>query len=105
MNEPRARTKTELTRAVAQRGGLAARDVDRMLEALAEVILEDLSPGGPGAVALAGLIKAEVATQPARAERMGRNPATGETIRIAARLANERGKIRLRALKRLRAVL
>ena len=55
-----------------------------MLGALAEVVLDELSASGPGAVTVAGLVKAEVRPEAARPERTGRNPGTGEPITIAA---------------------
>lgn len=105
MNEARQKTKLEMANAIAERTKLTPGEVSRVLDALAEVSLAELSSRGPGAVSLAGLVKAEVAPVPARKPRTGRNPATGAPITIAARPANQRGKIRLRPLKRLRDVL
>ncbi|MDE2745761.1 MAG: HU family DNA-binding protein [Chloroflexota bacterium] len=105
MNKVRAKTKTELIRAIAARIDLSAGEVGKVRDALSEQVLDELSAGGPGAVTVAGLIRAEVVAQPARSERTGRNPATGATITIAARPARERGKVRLRPLKPLRDVL
>lgn len=105
MSEARGMTKSELTRAVAQHSNVAVSDVGLVLDALADVALAELSTDGPGRVTLAGLVRAEVAPQPERTERRGRNPATGEPITIAARPARPRGKIKLRPLKRLRDVL
>jgi nucleoid DNA-binding protein len=105
MTDARARTKAQLTSAVAQRANIEARDVNRVLEALAEVVLDDLSADGPGVVSFLGLVKAEVGPETARPARAGRHPATGAPITIAARPARERGKLKLRPLKRLRDVL
>ena len=105
MGNAGARTMAQLTQAIAERCGIAAADVERVLEAHSEVVLEELADGGPGAVRIAGLVKAEVLPLSARGEHLGRNPATGEPMVIAARPARERGRFRLRPLKRLRDVL
>lgn len=105
MSETRARTKAELTREVSNRSRIAAKNVEAVLDAYSELVLEELAADGPGAVTIAGLVKAEVRPEPARSERAGRNPATGEPITIAARPARARGKLRLRPLKRLRDVV
>lgn len=101
----RPKTKAQITRAIGEQTGLTNNDVNAVLDALADLVIEDLAPGGPGSVTVAGLIKVDVVAQTARPERQGRNPSTGEAITIAARPAVERGKVRVRALKRLRDVL
>lgn len=105
MSNSQAKTKHQFARAVAERSGMSAADVQCVLDALAQVVLEELATDGPGAVTIAGLVKAEVLPRAARPERVGRNPATGDPVRIAAQPARTRGKIRLRPLKRLRDVL
>ena len=67
-------TKNDLADGVAQRTGLAG-----TLEAAIDLISDELAGGGE--VALAGFGKFSVSS---RAARQGRNPATGETINIAA---------------------
>ncbi len=101
----RPRTKSQMARAVAELTGYATSDVNRMIDGLVQVVEHDLSPGGVGSVTIAGLVKIDIQAQTARPERMGRNPATGESITIPAREAVERGKVRVRALKRLRDIL
>ena len=105
MTDAKPKTKAQLARAIEAKTDLRSQDVNEVLDALADVVLEDLSVGGPGSVTVAGLIKVDIVAQTARPERQGRNPATGEAITIAARPALERGKVRVRALKRLRDVL
>ena len=105
MAEERPKTKAQIARAIAEKTGYTNGEVNVVLDALGDLVIEDLSPGGPGSVTVAGLIKVDVVPQTARPERQGRNPATGEAITIAARPAVERGKVRVRALKRLRDVL
>ncbi len=101
----RPKTKAQIARALAEKTGFTNGEVAVVLDALGDLVIEDLSPDGPGSVTVAGLIKVDVVAQTARPERQGRNPATGEAITIAARPAVERGKVRVRALKRLRDVL
>ena len=101
----RPKTKAQIARAIAEKTGHTNTDVSAILDALGDLVIEDLSVGGPGSVTVAGLIKVDIVPQTARPERQGRNPATGEAITIKARPAVERGKVRVRALKRLRDVL
>ena len=72
-------TKNELAEQVARRNGLSANQARQVLESTIEVVSDELAAGGE--VALAGFGKFSVSN---RAARQGRNPATGETINIAA---------------------
>lgn len=72
-------TKSELADQVAQRTGLAASQARQALETAFEVLSDELAAGRE--VSLAGFGKFSVSE---RAARQGRNPATGETIQIAA---------------------
>jgi len=72
-------TKNELADKVAERTGLAASQARQALEVAIETVSDELAAGGE--VALAGFGKFSVSH---RAARQGRNPATGETINIAA---------------------
>ena len=105
MADAKPKTKAQMAKAIEAKTNIASRDVNEVLDALADIVLEDLGVDGPGSVTVAGLLKVDIVAQTARAEREGRNPATGETIIIAARPALDRGKVRVRALKRLRDVL
>ncbi len=71
--------KTELKKAVAKGAGSSIASVERYLEALRDVVLQELQNGGE--VPLPGLGKLSVKQ---RAERKGRNPRTGETVTIPA---------------------
>ena len=105
MTDSKPKTKAQMARAIEEKTSIRSQDVNIVLDALADVVLEDLSADGPGSATVAGLIKVDIVAQSARPERQGRNPATGEAITIAARPALDRGKVRVRALKRLRDVL
>lgn len=99
------RTKAQMSRAISEQTGYSVSAVNEVIDALVEVVEHDLSAGGVGTVTIAGLVKIDIQAQQAREARMGRNPATGEPTEIAARPYLERGKVRVRALKRLRDVL
>jgi DNA-binding protein HU-beta len=72
-------TKNDLADKVAERTGLPASQARQALEAAIETVSDELAAGGE--VALAGFGKFSVSH---RSARQGRNPATGETISIAA---------------------
>jgi DNA-binding protein HU-beta len=72
-------TKNELAEKVAASTGLPASQARQALEAAIDAVSNELAAGGE--VALAGFGKFSVSH---RSARQGRNPATGETINIAA---------------------
>jgi DNA-binding protein HU-beta len=72
--------KTELITAIAEKAGLSKADSEKALNAAIDVVNSELQAGGQ--VQLTGIATLSVAKQPARE---GRNPATGETIKIAAK--------------------
>lgn len=71
--------KSELVAAVAASSGLSKKDADKALNAFTETVTEALKKGEK--VQLIGFGTFEVSV---RAERTGRNPATGATMTIAA---------------------
>lgn len=74
--------KVELVEAVAEKAGLTKADATRALDATLESITEALVKGDK--VPLVGFGTFSVSK---RAAREGRNPRTGETVKIAARKA------------------
>jgi DNA-binding protein HU-beta len=72
-------TKQELAQKVAADTGLSGSDAKNAVDATFDAIAGELANGGE--VAVAGFGKFSVS---ARSAREGRNPATGETIQIAA---------------------
>jgi len=72
-------TKQELAQQVAADSGLNGSDAKNAVDATFDAIAGELGKGGE--VAVAGFGKFSVSK---RAAREGRNPATGETIQIAA---------------------
>ena len=96
-----ALTQTQLTAAVAERAELSRADAKRALEALEEVVLAEV--GDAQKVRLGGLVQLTVRVKPATKKRQGRNPATGETITIAAKPASV--DVRARPLAKAKAAL
>jgi DNA-binding protein HU-beta len=72
-------TKNELAEKVADSAELTGSQAREALDAVISAVADELASGGE--VALAGFGKFSVSH---RAARQGRNPATGETINIAA---------------------
>lgn len=72
--------KSELIDAVAKASGLSKADSDRALGAIVDTVTKTLKKGG--SVALVGFGTFKVSKRNART---GRNPQTGEAIKIAAR--------------------
>ena len=71
--------KTELVSAMSEKSGLSKKDAESALKAFTEVVSEELVAGGK--VQLVGFGTFEVAE---RAAREGRNPQSGEVMKIAA---------------------
>jgi DNA-binding protein HU-beta len=77
---PAKMTKTQIVKALAEKLELEPKQVQSFLDALAEMATEQTREAGEFTVpGLGKLVKAE------RKERMGRNPATGEQMKIAAK--------------------
>lgn len=96
-----ALTQTQLITAVADRADLSKTDAKRALDALNEIVLQEL--GNAQKVRIGGLVQLTVRVKPAAKARKGRNPATGEEITIAAKPASV--DLRARPLARAKAAL
>ena len=96
-----ALTQTQLAAAVAERAELSRADAKRALDALEEIVLAEVSNAQK--VRLGGLVQLTVRIKPATKKRQGRNPATGETITIAAKPASV--DVRARPLAKTKAAL
>ena len=81
--------RRELVNAVAAQTGAEPRNVDEVLKGFTDVVTATVAKGEP--VAISGFLKLAKVSRPAR---MGRNPATGEAIKIKASK-----KVRVTALK------
>ncbi len=73
------KSMTELVGALADKAGITKAQAKQVLEAHAEILVDELKQNG--SVQLAGIGKLKLGD---RAERQGRNPATGEAITIKA---------------------
>ena len=71
--------KAELVAAMAEQAGLSKKDAEAALKAFTDVVSDELKNGGK--VQLVGFGTFEVSE---RAAREGRNPQTGETMKIEA---------------------
>ena len=74
--------KTELIAAIAEKTELSKKDAEKALKAFTDVVADELKKGEK--VQLVGFGTFEVSE---RAAREGRNPATGETIKIKKSVA------------------
>jgi len=96
-----ALTQSQMIAAVADRVELSRADAKRALDALDEIVLEEL--GNAQKVRLGGVVQLTVRVKPAQKKRRGRNPATGEEIDIAAKPASV--DVRARPLAKAKAAL
>jgi len=71
--------KTELIAAVAEKAELSKKDAEKAVKAFTDAVAEELRAGGK--IQLVGFGTFEVSKREARE---GRNPRTGETMKIAA---------------------
>ena len=71
--------KTELVAAMAEKTELSKKDAEKALKAFTDVVAEELTKGEK--IQLVGFGTFEVVDRPARE---GRNPKTGESMKIAA---------------------
>jgi DNA-binding protein HU-beta len=96
-----ALTQTQLLAAVAGRAEFTKADTKRVLHALEAVVLDEISNAQK--VRIGGLVQLTVRVRPAQKKRPGRNPATGESITIAAKPASV--DVRARVLARAKGAL
>jgi len=94
-------TQSQLADAVAEHADLSRADAKRALAALEQVVLSEI--GNAQKVKIGNLVQLTVRLKPATKSRLGRNPATGEEITIAAKPASV--DVRARALARTKAAL
>ena len=99
---PKAPSKTEVLKNIAETSGLNKNDVAKVLDALADEIKKNLAPQGPGVFAIPGLVKIERKVVQAKPEQKGvRDPFNPGQLRdIAAKPASV--KVKVRALKNLK---
>ncbi|GIX29955.1 MAG: DNA-binding protein [Porticoccaceae bacterium] len=93
-------TKAKILSHLAAETGLAKKQVDAVLEGLADLIERHVKKRGVGEFVLPGLLKIRAVKRPARKARKGINPATGQEITIPAKPAGM--AVRVTPLKRLK---
>ena len=74
--------KTELVAAIADSADLTKKDAEKALKAFTDAVTAELKKGGKVQLVGFGTFSSKK-----RAARNGRNPRTGETVKIAARKA------------------
>jgi nucleoid DNA-binding protein len=94
--------RPQLLAAVADRAELSKADTKRLLDALEEVVQDEL--GNAQKVRIGGLVQLTVRVKPAQKKPQGRNPGPGEEATIAAKPASVdvRARSLARAKKRCR---
>ena len=93
-------TKAQVIAELANAADLDKKSVNRVFDAISELIRKQLSNRGPGEFVVPGLEKLRVVKKPATKERQGINPFTKEPITIPAKPASR--KIRSTPLKALK---
>ncbi|MFC1685077.1 HU family DNA-binding protein [Pseudomonadota bacterium] len=106
--EPKAittkQTKTQIITAIAEETNLARKDVAAVFASLGGLVGRHMKRRGSGEFSIPETgVKIRRVRKPARKARMGRNPATGEAIKIAAKPAST--VIKVAALKALKDTL
>lgn len=94
-------TKTQIIAAIADDTGLTKKDVASVMSSLGTLVARHMKKRGSGEFAIPETgVKVRRVKKPARKARMGRNPATGEPMKIAAKPASTVVKVTaLKALK------
>jgi nucleoid DNA-binding protein len=94
-------TKTQIITAIAEQTGLSKKNVGDVFAALGEMVEGHMKKRGSGEFTIPETgVKIRRVKKPARKARMGRNPATGEPMKIAAKPAQTVVKVTaLKALK------
>ncbi len=94
-------TKSEIIDAIAQETGLTKKQVASVFSSLSDLITRHIKKRGSGEFTIPDTgVKIRRVKKPARKARMGRNPATGEPMKIPAKPATTSVKVvALKALK------
>ncbi|MGV6826105.1 MAG: HU family DNA-binding protein [bacterium] len=97
-------TKTQIITAIAEDTGLTKKDVQGVFSSLSDLMTRHIQKRGSGEFAIPDTgVKIRRVKKPARKARMGRNPATGEEMMIAAKPAST--AVKVTALKSLKDVI
>lgn len=93
-------TKHEFITEVSQRAEVSKKQAEEVLRATADLAQEQLTNKGPGITTVPGIVRLKTVDKPAKPERQGRNPFTGESITIKAKPASRAVKATpIKALK------
>ena len=94
-------TKTQILQAIADEAQLTRKQVSDVFSSLGGLVKRHMQRRGSGEFSIPDTgVKVRRVRKPARKARMGRNPATGEVIKIAAKPASTVVKVvALKALK------
>jgi len=93
-------TKTQILNSIADSTGLSKRDVGTVIDELGTVIERHIKKRAVGEFVLPGLLKIKTVKKPARKERKGVNPFTGEEMMFKAKPAST--SVKVSALKKLK---
>lgn len=97
-------TKTQILQEIAEQTDLSRKQVADVFAELGKLVQRHMQRRGSGEFSIPETgVKIRRVKKPARKARMGRNPATGETIKIAAKPATT--VIKVSALKALKDTL
>jgi len=98
---PTKQTKTQIITAIAEETGLGRKDVAAVFTAMNNLVTRHIQRRGSGEFTIPDVgVKIRRVKKPRTKARMGRNPATGEAIQIAAKPATT--VVKLSALKALK---
>jgi nucleoid DNA-binding protein len=98
---PNKQTKLQVMTAIAEETGLNRKDVAAVFSSMSKLITRHIQRRGSGEFVIPDTgVKIRRVKKPRTKARMGRNPATGETIKIAAKPATT--VVKLSALKALK---
>lgn len=96
----KTRSKAEVYSIIADHVGISKKEVAGVFDVMGQMIAKDLSPRGPGAFNVPGMMKVTVRKKPATKARKGTNPFTGEPMMFKAKPASKVVKVRpLKGLK------
>jgi nucleoid DNA-binding protein len=101
---PQKQTKTQIITALSEKTGLSKKEIAGVLAALGEMVEGHIKKRGSGEFTIPNTgVKIRRVRKPARKARMGRNPATGEEMKIPAKPAST--VVRVTALKALKDMI
>ncbi|HHI76405.1 MAG TPA: DNA-binding protein [Gammaproteobacteria bacterium] len=97
-------TKTQILNHIAEATGLSKKQVGEVFSELGDLITAHMKRRGSGEFTIPDTgVKIRRVKKPARKARMGRNPATGEPMKIPAKPAST--TVRVTALKALKETI